>query len=171
MGTNRELIRRRHKGLKNRYPIPPGTIPRFPIPVPLGTRNLCGTGWYRSVIRYHGVRNPVRNDLRISFDTSFEWPLKRPSNYLRNVMKSFLEDETLRVNITTLVEDGEEELITSSNATDDFKAVISVKDYNFGLESNRSLRIYIYDFKTPLVIKVIQRFPSASVRNSLFRSP
>ena len=86
-------------------------------------------------------------------------------------MKSFLEDETLRVNITTLIEDGEEELITSSNATDDFKAVISVKDYNFGLESNRSLRIYIYDFKTPLVIKVIQRFPSASVRNSLFRSP
>ena len=84
-------------------------------------------------------------------------------------MISFLEDETLRVNITTLVEDGEEELITSSNATDDFKAVISVKDYNFGLESNRSLRIYIYDFKTPLVIKVIQRFPSAAVRNFIFQ--
>lgn len=69
-------------------------------------------------------------------------------------MKCFSEDETLRVNLTTLVGDGEEELITSSLPTAYFTAEISVQDYDFRRDPNRWLRIYIYDFKTPLIIFV-----------------
>jgi len=64
--------------------------------------------------------------------------------------------DTVRVNITTYLDgnDGIEETVFSSNATSDYNAVVSVKDYQFGIKTNRSIRIYIYDFKTPVVIKV-----------------
>jgi len=64
------------------------------------------------------------------------------------------EDQTIGVNITTLVGDGQEELVTFGSSTKDFRALISSEDYNFGSKSNRSLRIYIYDFEPPLAIKV-----------------
>lgn len=65
----------------------------------------------------------------------------------------YLDEEKVRVNITTYLNGEAEELVISSNATNDFHATVSVKDYQFGTKTNRSIRIYIYDFSTPLVIK------------------
>lgn len=69
-------------------------------------------------------------------------------------VKTQKDEEKVRVNITTYLNGEAEELVISSNATNDFHATVSVKDYQFGTKTNRSIRIYIYDFSTPLVIKV-----------------
>jgi hypothetical protein len=58
------------------------------------------------------------------------------------------------VNITTYLNESDEEEVVNSNVTFDFKTTVSVQDYKFGAETNRSIRIYIYDFDTPLVIRV-----------------
>ena len=47
-----------------------------------------------------------------------------------------------------------EEHIVSDTNTTNFEHSISVKKYKFGPETNRTILIYIYDFQTPLKIKV-----------------
>ena len=65
-------------------------------------------------------------------------------------------NNTLSVNVTTTVPSNgtyEEQLVSATNTTN-FEHSISIKKYKFGPDTNRTILIYIYDFQTPLKIKV-----------------
>ena len=62
----------------------------------------------------------------------------------------------MSVNVTTTMPSNgtyEEHIVSDTNTTN-FEHSISVKKYKFGPETNRTILIYIYDFQTPLKIKV-----------------
>ena len=71
-----------------------------------------------------------------------------------NIFLAINENSTLSVSVNTTF-NGTEENIHFKETTKTFKSSISVKKYKFGPETNRSIYIYIYDFTTPLTIKVL----------------
>ena len=59
------------------------------------------------------------------------------------------------VNVTTFLPNEKEVLINgSTNATKKYVLNVSHKEYKFGNETQRAMRIYIHDFSTPIFIKV-----------------
>ena len=67
-----------------------------------------------------------------------------------------LGSATASINVTSTVPSNPtyEELVTSNTNTTKFEYYISPKQYTFGPETNRAVRIHIYDFQAPLKIQV-----------------
>jgi hypothetical protein len=59
------------------------------------------------------------------------------------------------VNVTTFLPNEEEVLINgTTSATQKYVLNVPHKEYKFGNETQRSMRIYIHHFTTPIFIKV-----------------
>ena len=71
-----------------------------------------------------------------------------------------LGSATASINVTSTVPSNPtyEELVTSNTNTTKFEYYISPKQYTFGPETNRAVRIHIYDFQAPLKIQVWKHF-------------
>ena len=56
---------------------------------------------------------------------------------------------------TSLQDNSTEEHVAQSNNTKKFSAEVDINQFKFGPETNRTILIYIYNFTTPLTIKVM----------------
>ena len=65
-------------------------------------------------------------------------------------------NSTLSVIVKTSLQDNStEEHVAQSNNTKKFSAEVDINQFKFGPETNRTILIYIYNFTTPLTIKVM----------------
>ena len=65
-------------------------------------------------------------------------------------------NSTLSVIVKTSLQDNStEEHVAQSNNTKKFSAEVDINQFKFGPDTNRTILIYIYNFTTPLTIKVI----------------
>ena len=65
-------------------------------------------------------------------------------------------NSTLSVIVKTNSQDNStEEHVAQSNNTKKFSAEVDINQFKFGPETNRTILIYIYNFTTPLTIKVM----------------